>query len=209
MSEDSGRDFQERFGVSRETIESLQAYAALIVKWNKVINLVAKSTVDDLWARHFVDSAEAFKASGATDGNWTDLGTGGGFPGMVAAIMAKELSPNIVVTCIESDIRKCEFLRTVSRATEVKVNILSRRIEESPPQNATVVSARALAPLSKLLGYVERHIANDGVAILLKGENWQGEVEAALETWTFSVENHKSLTHPDSVILKIGDLARA
>ena len=202
-------DFQEHFGVSRETIERLKTYTALIEKWNKVINLIAKSTIEDIWTRHFVDSAEAFRVSSVAGGNWTDLGTGGGFPGMVAAIMAKDLAPNVVVTCIESDIRKCEFLRTVSRATEVKVNILSRRIEESPPQNASVVSARALAPLSKLLGYVERHIAKDGVAILLKGENWQSEVETALETWAFSVENHKSLTHPDSVILKIGDLARA
>jgi len=206
---ESAKGFQAHFGVSRETIDRLEVYAALIEKWNKVINLVAKSTIEELWTRHFMDSAEAYRVSNITSGNWTDLGAGGGFPGMIAAILAKELNPDVIVTCIESDIRKCEFLRTVSRATDVKVNILSRRIEESPLQHASVVSARALAPLSKLLGYVERHIAKDGVAILLKGENWQSEVETALETWTFSIENHKSLTHPDSVILKIGDLARA
>ncbi len=209
MASSDGSGFQNAYGVSRETIERLETYADLIVKWNKVINLVAKSTIDDLWTRHFVESAEAFRVSRVQCGNWTDLGTGGGFPGMVVAIMAKDLAPDVLVTCMESDIRKCEFLRTVSRSTGVKVNILSRRIEESPPQNASVVSARALAPLPKLLGYVERHMANDGVAILLKGENWQTEVDLALENWTFSIEKSQSLTHPDSVILKIGDLARA
>ena len=203
------RKFQAQFGVSRETIDRFSLCEALIQKWNSAINLIAKSTLDDIWQRHFTDSAAAYQVADPRSGLWVDLGTGGGFPGLVVAILASELAPDLSVTCIESDIRKCEFLRTTARNLGLSVGIISRRIEETPPQEAQFVSARALAPLSRLLDHAHRHIANDGCAILLKGETWRAEVETALESWRFTVENHASPTNPGAAILKIGNLARA
>lgn len=206
MAVDDARLFKQRFNVSRETIERLTHYEALIKKWNPAINLVASSTLGQLWSRHFRDSAETHAIASPHTGTWADLGSGGGFPGLVVGILADELSPDLSVVCIESDGRKCEFMRTVARTVGISVDIISKRIEEAPPQNANYVSARALAPLPKLFGYINRHLAPDGTAILHKGEHWQQEVNSALESWQFSVEKHDNPSHSNSVILKIGDL---
>jgi 16S rRNA (guanine527-N7)-methyltransferase len=209
MSGDARTLFAERFDVSRETLDRLDAYEALIRKWNPAINLVSKTTLDDLWARHFMDSAQTLNVTGAGHGRWVDLGSGGGFPGAVIALVAAEKAPDLSVTCIESDIRKCEFIRTVARTTGVPIKVMSRRIEEAPPQDAQYVSARALAPLSRLLSYVDRHLNAAGTAVLHKGEHWRAEVEDALESWRFSYENHPSPINPTSSILTVKDLARA
>jgi len=207
MGIDFKENFQAHLDVSRETLDRLSQYEALVRKWNPTINLVAKSTLDDLWQRHFQDSAEVFLLAGVKTGKWVDLGSGGGFPGIVVAILARELAPDISVTCIESDLRKCEFMRTVSRAVGVPVGVISRRIEDVPPQNAAVVSARALAPLPRLMAYIERHLAPGGTALVHKGENWRQEVQTALDSWRFSVENHASPNHPNAAILKIRDIS--
>lgn len=198
-----------KLDVSRETIDRLILYSDLVRKWNPAINLVAKSTLEDIWSRHILDSVDVYKAANIQNGLWVDMGSGGGFPGVVIALVAAEMAPDMQVTLIESDIRKASFLRTVSRETGVKMGILSRRIEEVPPQNAQTVSARALAPLTKLLGYAKRHLAKGGHAVFPKGETWQREVEEALASWTFTVENTPSTTHPGSAILKVGDINRA
>lgn len=203
---------QERFvastNVSRETLERLETYAALLTKWNPKINLVARSTLDDLWNRHFLDSAQILEIApaGAT---WADLGTGGGFPGLVVAILAAESRPALRVTCVESDLRKATFLRTVLRETGVAGEVISKRIEEVPPLTADIVSARALAPLSSLLGFAERHLKPGGAALFLKGAEHEKELKEALETWSFRADTYPSKTHPDAVILKIGDISRA
>lgn len=201
--------FAAQVDVSRETLDRLETYAALVEKWNPSINLVASSTLPNLWKRHFLDSAAAFQAIDDPAGRWLDMGTGGGFPGAVIAILAAEKAPELKVTCIEADVRKATFLRTLSYSVEVPMNILSRRIEETPPQNAETVSARALAPLTKLLSHAERHLAPGGKGVFLKGESWQKEVEEALETFRFSVENIPSPTNPGSAILVVGDISRA
>ena len=208
MTSDAER-FAETFDVSRETSKRLEIYASLIEKWNRTINLVAPSTLSEIWTRHFTDSAELFSLANQHKGRWVDMGSGGGFPGLVIAIVAAEKAPSLQVTCIESDLRKCEFMRTVCRATEVTVGILTRRIEDAPPQSADIISARALAPLSRLLPYAQRHLAPGGRAIFSKGRNWQSEIDEALASWRFSVENHPSLTDPESRILVIGDIVRA
>ncbi|MDF0601278.1 16S rRNA (guanine(527)-N(7))-methyltransferase RsmG [Psychromarinibacter sp. C21-152] len=201
--------FCDRVSVSRETLDKLSAYAALLEKWNPTINLVAASTLPELWTRHFLESAAAFEAANQSDGAWVDLGTGGGFPGAVVAILAQEKAPDLKVTCIEADLRKASFLRSLSATVGTPFHILSRRIEDAPPQQAQIVSARALAPLHRLLDHALRHLVPDGRAIFLKGESWRAEVEEALETFRFSVENRPSPTHPGSAILVVGDISRA
>jgi len=113
------------------------------------------------------------------------------------------------VTCIESDIRKCEFLRTVARTVQVPLAIISRRIEETPRQNAQIVSARALSNLEKLLDHAQRHLSKTGTAIFLKGETWAQEVETARNKWRFDLDTCPSLTNPASAILKLRNIQLA
>ncbi len=190
-------------------MERLRLYEELVTKWNPAINLVSASTLPTIWYRHFTDSAQAYFLVKPIAGRWVDLGSGGGFPGAVAAVLAAEFSPQISVTCIDSDIRKCEFLRILSRSLEIPIMVHSRRIEDLPPQNAATVSARAVAPLPRLLELVHRHLSSDGTAILHKGAHAPAEITAALEIWRFRVEKHQSLSNPESVILRIGELTIA
>lgn len=193
--------------VSRETSDRLDSYAELLAKWNKAINLVAPTSLGELWSRHFLDSAQLMRLA-PKSGHWVDIGTGGGFPGLVCAILAKESAPALQFTLIESDQRKCAFLSTVLRATGVQTKILSQRIEAAAPQAADILSARALAPLDKLLAFADRHLGQSGIALFLKGARHEEELAKALETWAFDVTSHQSETDPNGAILTIGNLTR-
>lgn len=193
--------------VSRETLERLDTYASLLERWNPKINLVAKSTIPELWTRHLTDSAQIHGL--APDfATWADIGTGGGFPGMVIAILAAESRPEAQFTMIESDQRKCAFLRTVARECGLKVAILPERIESAPAQRADVLSARALASLDLLLGFAERHLSASGTALFLKGARWKDEVDQAAAHWRFHWVAVPSKTEGGAVILKIGGIER-
>ncbi len=189
--------------VSRETVERLDEYGALLVRWNQHVNLVARTTLPDLWRRHIVDSAQLYMHAPKHAKSWVDIGAGAGLPGLVVACVAEELNADLKVTLIESDARKCAFLSEASRRLSLSARTLNARIEEASPQSAAVVSARALAPLSQLLPLVARHMAPDGVALLPKGRSYRQEVDAALVSWSFSYEIHPSRTSQDSVILKL------
>lgn len=195
--------------VSRETLQRLDSYAALLKKWNPAINLVAGSTLGDLWSRHMLDSAQLVDLAPESARIWTDLGSGGGFPGLVVAILAAEKRPALEVALIESDLRKATFLRTVARETGLTVRVIPSRIEEAAPMGADVVSARALASLEKLLPLAERHLASGGIALFQKGATHRAEVAEALARWRFTVHNHPSQTDPQAVVLRIGEIARA
>ena len=194
--------------VSRETIDRLKIYEALILNWNPAINLVSKSTLNDLWNRHFLDSLDVYRVAANPGGLWLDMGSGGGFPGAVVAIVAADNEILADVICVEADIRKCEFLRTVSRSTGVPFKVMSRRVEDTPTQNADVISARALTALPKLLEHAHRHMSPEGIAIFPKGESWKEEVEAARRMWHFDLEAVPSSTNPNSAILRIGNIQR-
>jgi 16S rRNA (guanine527-N7)-methyltransferase len=194
--------------VSRETMTRLARYEDLLRKWNPAINLIARSTVDSIWDRHFRDSIQVFDVAPESAKSWADLGSGGGFPGMIAAILAAEERPRQHVTLVESDQRKAAFLATVARETGVDVTIISERIEDVGPLGAEILSARALAPLSRLLEHAERHLAPGGIALFLKGAAWREEVQQALESWRFTYENRVSVTDPAATVLTIGGISR-
>ncbi|QDC11466.1 16S rRNA (guanine(527)-N(7))-methyltransferase RsmG [Oceanicola sp. D3] len=196
-----------RLDVSRETSQRLDTYANLLVKWNKAINLVAPATLPDLWARHFMDSAQVLKHAGHS-GLWVDIGTGGGFPGLVCAIIAHETSPDLTFEFIESDQRKCTFLSTVLRETGVSAQIHANRAESLPSRSAQVLSARAMAPLTTLLSFADQHLAPDGKALFLKGAQHETEIAKALENWNFDVQKHPSETDPSGALLTIGNISR-
>ncbi|MCR8549543.1 16S rRNA (guanine(527)-N(7))-methyltransferase RsmG [Salipiger sp. P9] len=192
--------------VSRETLDRLTHFVDLLEKWSPKINLVSRNTLSESWSRHIVDSAQVFQIPDRRSGRWADLGAGGGFPGLVVAILAQELAPDLEVVLVESDQRKGVFLRSVLRETGVSARVLVGRIEEIDPLNADVLSARALADLSTLMGFADRHLATTGQGVFLKGANWKKELDAARESWKFRCAQRTSITDPNAVVLTIGAL---
>lgn len=199
----SQAEFRAKIDVSRETFERLEAFEATLLKWNSAINLVSPSSLSQIWTRHLLDSAQIFELCPKSGHAWVDIGSGGGFPGLVVAILAKEKMPELRVSLIESDRRKAAFLATTANALDLKVSVHATRIESLAPQGADVLSARALAPLSDLLGYAERHLAIDGLLLFPKGIRWRDEILAAQNVWRFDYTTHASMTGDDSVILAI------
>lgn len=195
--------------VSRETTQRLEVYAAELLKWQKAINLVSASTLPDLWTRHFLDSAQVFEHAETLQGLWVDIGSGAGFPGLVCAAMAADSPPDLTFTFIESDLRKGSFLTSTAAKMGLKIRVLPQRIEEAPPQNADILSARALTSLSGLCAFAERHLAPGGTALFLKGATHAKEIEEALEAWTMKMDILPSQTAEGAVILKIGEISRA
>lgn len=190
-------------GVSRETLNRLEQLGSFLAKWNPAINLVAKSTIGQTWDRHILDSAQLFNLSPDGAAHWVDMGSGGGFPGLVIACLAADLRPQLTVTLIESDQRKATFLRQASRDLGLHPIILSERIEAVPPQNADVLSARALAALPALLAFSARHLALNGLALFPKGGTWRQEVEQARKDWHFEMTPHPSITDPQGAVLAL------
>ena len=137
--------------VSRETYDALKAYQRLLEKWTTRINLISKSTHDDVWVRHICDSAQVMALASPHARHWVDIGSGGGLPGLVVAILAKAFNPQLRVTLIESDQRKAVFVRTVVRELQLNATVQAKRIEAVGPLKADVISARALADLNDLL----------------------------------------------------------
>jgi 16S rRNA (guanine527-N7)-methyltransferase len=202
MTPDEAKSWLEQ-RVSRETMGHLEAYHGMLLRWQKTINLVAPSTLDAAWVRHFVDSAQLFDLAPADANSWVDMGSGGGFPGLVIAAMAAETRTDLKITLIESDIRKCGFMREAARAMKVRVNILSRRIADVPKQYADVVSARALSSLSSLISHAEQH-ANPGACLLFpKGESFQAELETLPPRWQTQAQAFESITDPSATIVRL------
>ncbi|EBA04778.1 glucose-inhibited division protein B [Rhodobacteraceae bacterium HTCC2150] len=194
--------------VSRETMDDLSVFADLLIKWNAKINLVSPKSIDELWHRHIADSVQVFDLVKVEKGLWVDMGTGGGFPGAICAIVAKHKKPEMKFVFIESDTRKSLFLRTVIRELDLNARVENERIEKTQPQNADVVSARALASLDLLLGFADIHLNPNGTAVFLKGAKFQQEIEESLANWQFDVQKVQSETDPDAIILKIKEVER-
>jgi 16S rRNA (guanine527-N7)-methyltransferase len=201
----SGLDFQRVFSVSHETIEKLEIYESLLRKWQKATNLVAPSTLDEIWPRHFADSAQL--PSLAPDAaNWLDLGTGAGFPGLVIAIILANHDTRSV-HLVESNSRKCAFLHEVARRTEVRVTIHEGRIEDvargGRVGNVDVVTARALAPLDRLLGLAEGFFSETTMGLFLKGREAPREIEEAQERRNFSFRSIPSRVNGEGSIVQV------
>lgn len=195
--------------VSRETEDRLGIFADHLRKWNARINLVSRLGLDQLQERHIADSAQLFTLCPPSARRWVDLGSGGGFPGLVVAILAREAAPDLHVALVESDQRKAAFLTSAARAAGVQVTVHAQRAENLPPQAADVLSARALAPLPQLLAHAERHLAPSGRAIFPKGAGHEAELAQALASWRFTVQKIPSKTDPTGVILVVEGVTRA
>ncbi len=188
-----------------DVLEALDAYADLLIRWQARINLVGHKTLETLWHRHFLDSAQLFVHLPAGAGTLTDIGSGGGFPGLVLAIMAAHQG-GPAVTLIESDARKAAFLREASRVCSAGATIINARVEVVGAPGSDVVTARACAPLPRLLPWVFGRLRADGTAFLLKGTNWRDELTVAEKDWTMKLVEIPSCTDTSGVILKLEGL---
>ncbi len=190
--------------MSPELSAKFDAYENFLRKWSKTINLVAPSTLADIRKRHILDSLQLESHIPGGTKILVDIGSGAGFPGMVLA-MAR---PDIVVNLIESDERKCSFLRTVSRETFTPVVIHNDRAENVDISNPDVITARALSSLLSLLSLTEKWWRNNPSLTLIfpKGENWKNEVAEARNFYFFSLSDQPSTTDASARILVIRDI---
>ena len=210
ISEDRAKNILlNDLNVSRETLDDLTKMVELLKKWNKTINLVGNSTMDSIWARHILDSAQMWTQRPENLKTWVDLGSGGGFPGLVLAILGKARTPNVCFHMIESDARKCAYLRNVSRETSLNTRVHTVRIEKCVPIMADVVSARALASVETLFSFSQRFLTDSAFCLFLKGQACDTEEEKARASWSFQSEKTKSISDNTGSILKIWNLKRA
>jgi len=206
MSERPDRATQAAFdqlAVSRETVERLAAYAELLRHWQTRINLVGPDTLASLWQRHMLDSAQLWPLIPDGARRLVDLGSGAGFPGLVLAILG---APDVHL--VESDARKGAFLREAARITATPITLLTRRVEQIPPLAADVITARALAPLPRLLAWAVPHLAPGGQCLFLKGRGAEDELTAAAKDWKIAPRRIPSLTDPDGTILQLCEVCR-
>ena len=188
--------------LSEGSTASLKRYAEMVSRFGRAINLVSRNDTDDIWDRHILDCAQLRLVAPLRVDVWLDLGSGGGFPGIVMAILMKESQPAARFILVDADLRKCVFLREVARTLSLSVEVLHRRIEDVSPAQASVVSARALAPLCDLCTMAHRHLAADGTGLFMKGALHKDEVDEARATWSFDLTTHMSLSDPAAAILE-------
>ena len=209
MNEEFTRDWlKTHCNVSRETMARLENYATMLRHWNKTINLVAPSTLDDLWVRHILDSAQLYPHIPENARRLTDIGSGAGFPALVLAAIAAQDNPALSFCLIESDARKCAFLRNVAREMEINIEILTQRIEQAHPKRACVLTARALAPLVQLLNSAKDLLNKDGICLFLKGKNCAKEIETARQQMSFIENATASISHRDGIVLTVAQIKR-
>ena len=193
--------FQRDTNVSRETLERLETYAALLQKWQPKINLVSSASLNNLWRRHFLDSAQLaplIGENGPPSPKCLDFGAGAGFPGMVLAILGVG-----TWTLVESDQRKAAFLAELSRSAEVSVTLCRERIETMDPFPVDVITARALAPLEQLLAFAQPFVVEPTVCLFPKGRRYADEIDKARDRWDFDLQTLPSRSDPDGRILLI------
>lgn len=197
--------FVAQSGVSRETAGRLQHYGALLEKWQARINLVGRSTLKDMWRRHFLDSTQLLEHFPAQSRRILDLGSGAGFPGLVVAAA----DPAYEVHLVESDQRKSVFLREAVRAMGLSnVTVHAERIEALEPFPVDVITSRALAPVEDLLAYGEKFVSSESHFVLLKGKTYQDELTSAQKTWSIEFTAEQSGTENSGVVLIVRKVQR-
>jgi 16S rRNA (guanine527-N7)-methyltransferase len=195
--------FAELVPVSRETLARLEAYAELLTRWSARINLVGRDTLPDLWQRHILDSAQLHRFIPSSARSLIDLGSGAGLPGLVLAILGV---PGVEL--VEADSRKSAFLREAARVTGADVTIRACRIQAVPPHPVDVITARACAPLDRLLDVAVPFLASDTLCLFPKGERFNEELTLARKAWTMNVSVEQSLSDRRGVVLRLQQVAR-
>ncbi len=193
--------------VSRETRLRLELYAGLLAKWNARMNLLASGEIERLWPRHINDSLQLLKFIPDDAKDFIDIGSGAGFPGLILAIALRERG-GVKFTLIESNGRKCAFLREAARITQAPVRVINRRIEDfqQGELSCDILTARALAPVEKLLAMAQVFLGINSQSLFLKGQYVDDELTRAAKCWNISLEIHPSITDPTGRVLVIRDV---
>jgi 16S rRNA (guanine527-N7)-methyltransferase len=199
------KEFAAATGVSRETLAHLKAYIGLLGDWNARHNLVSAKSIEDVWRRHIWDSAQLAEYIPAEAERLVDLGSGAGFPALVLAV----LRPSLKVILYESTAKKCRFLEAAAERLGVAAEIRNSRIENAAPEPFDVLTARACAPLEKLLAYAQPFQGPATVNLFLKGQSVGVELTQARKSWRMMVHRHQSRTDPSGTILEVRELRHA
>ena len=202
----SPQDLLDLPGMTVDVLARLTVYLNLLAEWRERINLVGRSTLTDPWRRHVLDSAQLFPLLPTGVETIYDLGSGAGFPGLVLALM-ENAQTRPFVKLIESDSRKCSFLRHVITATNARAAVTNKRAEQLPPRPAAVITARAVAPLPKLLEFSRPLIGKDTVCLFLKGAAVERELTESSRSWHMQVTRVTSLSDPAGTVLKLQGIA--
>jgi 16S rRNA (guanine527-N7)-methyltransferase len=198
----------KKVDVSHETLARLKAYVALLADWNARHNLVSEKSLEEVWQRHVLDSAQLIRFVPESAKNLVDLGSGAGFPGLVLSAMLRE-KPGFRAVLYESISKKCRFLEAAAACMELNVEVRNARMEAAKPEPFDLVTARACATLSKLLGYARPFQIPNTTNLFLKGQNVEAELTESGTSWKMEVQRHASLTDPSGVILEIRNLRHA
>jgi 16S rRNA (guanine527-N7)-methyltransferase len=194
-------------GVSRETLERVGSFLRVLDEWRGQLNLMGPAEFGRIWRRHVLDSLQLVRLMPPTATRVADLGSGGGFPGIpLSCVLAGR--PGAVVSLVEKSPRKCEFLNEAIHKLDLPAVVICSRIEDAPPVQAEVVTARALSPLDRLLGQAERHLRPGGIGLFLKGRDHQTELAAARRNWAFTLSAEPSLSGPDGRVLLVSSIER-
>ena len=195
--------------VSRETITSLKKYENHLIKSNKTLNLIGKSTVDDIWIRHFLDSSQVIDFIDENEKSLIDLGSGAGFPGLVIAILAKDRKIPINVKLVEKSVKKATFLKEIISILELNAEVLNLNVlEQSKSLEADLIIARAFKPLKIILPFLDKNTQNWKKVFLFLGKTGQAELLQASKSWDIKYKQRMSMTSSDSLILEINKLKK-
>lgn len=206
MNEEEARNWLGReLNVSRETFLRLEAFIALLRRENEIQNLVSKSTLDQIWTRHIVDSAQLLRFAPCDAATWLDLGTGAGFPGLIIAALHR-----CEVTMVEARKLRVDFLHRAAAALDLPsaTRIVCSKIERFDGDEFDVISARAFAPLGRLVSLAERFASPQTRWVLPKGKNAKSELEEARASWQGEFRLEQSLTDPEARIIVAHDVRR-
>ncbi len=203
MSPSSDKTYIPSKNVSRETFLHLEQYAALLLKWNQKINLIGKTTENELWARHIEDSLQLLPLIPSSTKTLADFGSGAGLPGIIIAIAR----PDISVTLVEQDQRKSAFLIEAARALNLSnVTVMACDIH-NVDVGFDIVCARALAPLSELCALAYPRLGKNAICLFPKGENFATELAEAGDKWQFKHHEIPSKTNEKSCIVSLSELS--
>ena len=195
--------------VSRETITSLKKYEEYLIKSNKTLNLIGKSTVNQIWIRHFLDSSQVIDFIGINEKNLIDLGSGAGFPGLITAMLAKDRNIPLNVKLIEKSPRKVSFLKEIIKRLNLKVQVLHLNVlEYSTRLEADLIIARAFKPLKIILQILDKNTENWKKVFLFLGKTGQDELLQASKSWDIKYKQRMSVTSSDSVVIEINKLKK-
>ena len=195
--------------VSRETITSLIKYENYLIKSNKITNLIGRSTINQIWLRHFLDSSQVIDFIDKNNSNLVDLGSGAGFPGLVIAILAKDRKIPLKVKLIEKSPRKASFLKEIIQNLNLKVEVLNLNVLKQPGKlRADLIIARAFKPLKIILGFLDKNMNNWKKVFLFLGKTGQVELLQASKNWDIKYKQRMSITSSDSMVIEINKLKK-